>query len=135
MSRHDLRIGRPGRLFILPILWTRPHAEVGDGFVRVRFGWLGRADVPVASIVEARSFPWPWWGGIGVRLGGGGLVAYMARSGVGAMLELEGTCRVRAPLPWSARRVLIGVEDVEGFLADVAAARLGIGPEEDDIGA
>ena len=130
MSRHALRLGAPARALILPLIWTRPYAEVDDGFVRVRFGWLGRADVPLGQIVEARAFPWPWWGGIGVRLGSEGLVGYVTRSGTCALLELEEPLRVRMPVGWSARRVLISAEDVEGFLADVAAARLGIGPEE-----
>jgi hypothetical protein len=115
VSRHALRLGRPARVLILPLLWTRPYAEVDTTHVRVRFGWLGRADVPLGRIVEARAFSWPWWGGIGVRLGSEGL---------------EAPVRVRMPVGWSARRVLVSVEDVEGFLAAVAAARLGIGPEE-----
>jgi hypothetical protein len=130
VSRHALRLGRPARVLILPLLWTRPYAEVDTTHVRVRFGWLGRADVPLGRIVEARAFSWPWWGGIGVRLGSEGLVGYVTRSGTAALLELEAPVRVRMPVGWSARRVLVSVEDVEGFLAAVAAARLGIGPEE-----
>lgn len=130
VSRHPLRLGRPARAFVLPLIWTRPYAEVDETHVRVRFGWLGRADVPLDLVTEARSFRWPWWGGIGVRLGSEGLVGYVTRSGTTALLDLAEPVRVRMPVGWSARRILVSVEDVEGFLAAVAAARLGIGPEE-----
>lgn len=130
VSRHPLRLGRAGRILILPLIWSRPYAEIDDGRLRIHMGWLGRADVPLRAISVAREFHWPWWGGIGVRLGGSGLVAYVTRSGRCALMELETPQRVLMPVPWAAQRIGVSVEDVERFLAELAAARLGVPAEE-----
>lgn len=130
MSRYPLRLGKPARVFILPLVWMRPYAEIEDRTVRVHFGWAGSAEIPVSRIAATSSFRWPWWGGLGVRLGASGLVAFVARSGEGALLEFTEPVRVRMPLGWDARRVLVNVEDVDRFLADIAATRLGIPLDE-----
>jgi hypothetical protein len=117
-------------VFVLPLVWKRPYAEIVERVVHVDFGWAGSAAIPVSRIAAASTFTWPWWGGLGVRLGAAGLVAFVARSGEGALLDLTEPVRVKMPLGWDARRVLVNVEDVDRFLADVAAARLGIPLEE-----
>ena len=64
--------------------------------MRVRMGLLGRADVPVALVDRIGVMRWPWWGGVGVRLGKG-LVAFVAAPGEAAVLELGEPLTVRAP--------------------------------------
>jgi hypothetical protein len=110
----------------LPFLWPlspgRPTASVEDGRLVVRMGLLGRADVPLERVAAAGTMDWPWWGGLGVRIGRG-LVGFVAASGRVALVDLTAPTRVRAPLGWDATSLAIGVEDVDGFIAAVAAAR------------
>jgi hypothetical protein len=102
---------------------------VDEERVSVRMGLLGRADVPVALISAIGTMDWPWWFGVGVRIARG-LVAFVGASGPMVVLELSEPVRVRAPLPWPARRIAIGAEDVEGLAAEIARVRGG-GPGED----
>jgi hypothetical protein len=85
-------------------------------------GWHGRAEIPVARIDRLSTMRWPWWGGFGVRIARG-LVAYVGAPGRIVVVDLDEPLSVRAPLPWTARRVGIGVADPEAFMAAVAEAR------------
>jgi hypothetical protein len=117
-----LRRGWPARVLIAPLApgpWT---AELDEETLSVRIGWLGGADVPLGLIARVSRLAWPWWAGIGVRLGRG-LVAFVLSSGPAAVFELTEPIRVRAPLPWHTRRVVIGAEDVDRLIEAVAAAR------------
>ncbi|HJZ61810.1 MAG TPA: hypothetical protein VKD47_06630 [Miltoncostaeaceae bacterium] len=121
MATFPLRTGRA--TFLLRMLAPGPLvADVGPDAVRVRMGWLGGATVPVVRVERISRIAWPWWGGVGVRLGRG-LVAFVAAAGEAAILELDGELSVRTPLPWRTRRVVIGAKDLEGFVEAVAAAR------------
>lgn len=124
MLRFPLRRGWPGKIFLAPLCPRRPYAELTGDSVTVRMGGLGRADIPLTTIARVGRMSWPWWGGIGVRIGGRGLVAYVARSGPAALLVLAEPHKVRVPLPWRAERVAIAVEDIDGFLAALAAQRV-----------
>ena len=76
---------------------------------------------------------WPWWGGVGARIARG-LVAFVGASGgTLVLIELSGPLRVRAPLGWTARKIAVGAEDVEGLIAAVIAA--GAPPRRDPGGA
>jgi len=117
-----LRYSRWAAPFLLPLAFGRPVAAVEEGFVRVRMGLLGQADVPLGRVARIGTMRWPWWGGVGARLGKG-LVAFVAAPGEAAVLELNEPVTVRAPLPWTTRRLVVGAEDLEGFVAAVARAR------------
>jgi hypothetical protein len=97
-------------------------AEIGDGRVCVKLGWLGRADLEIANIAALSHMRWPWWGGLGVRLGRS-MAAFTTAVGDTARVDLIAPVQVRAPLRWRVQRVIISVEDVDGFLAAVARAR------------
>jgi hypothetical protein len=124
MLRFPLRRGWPGRIFLAPLCPRQPYVELTGDAVRVRMGGLGKADVPLPAIARVGRMNWPWWGGLGVRLGGGGLVAYIARSGPAALFDLAEPTKVRMPLPWTTQRIAIAVDDLEGFLAALAAQRI-----------
>jgi hypothetical protein len=111
--------------FLVPLAGRRLEARVEEGEVRVRMGLLGRAAVPVRLVERVGTMRWPWWGGVGVRLGRG-LVAFVAAAGDVTLLELSEPVSVRAPLRWSTRRVVVGVEDLAGF-ADAIARERGLG--------
>jgi hypothetical protein len=117
-----LRYSRWAAPFLLPLAFGRPIATVEAAVVRVRMGLLGRADVPVEQVARIGTMRWPWWGGVGARLGKG-LVAFVAAPGEAAVLELSEPVSVRAPLPWTTRRLVVGAEDLEGFVDAVARAR------------
>ncbi len=117
-----LRYSRWAAPFLVPLSLGRPTAVVEGDRVRVRMGLLGRADVPVALVDRIGVMRWPWWGGVGVRLGKG-LVAFVAAPGEAAVLELGEPVTVRAPLPWTTRRLVVGADDLEGFVEAVAEAR------------
>jgi hypothetical protein len=122
--RFPLRRGVPGRIFLAPLCPRQPYVELTGDSVRVRMGALGGADLPLEKISRVGRMSWPWWGGLGVRLGGKGLVAYVAQSGPTAVIDLSEPTKVWMPLPWTSRRVAIAVEDLEGFLASLAAQKV-----------
>lgn len=131
MRRYPLRRSRWALPFLWPLSAGRPYAEVGDGEVRVRMGWLGRADVPVERIASIGTMTWPWWGGVGARIARG-MVAFLAASGTVVVIDLTEPTSVRAPLGWKARSIGVGAEDVNGFITAVAAERAAVaGPAAD----
>jgi hypothetical protein len=117
-----LRRSRWSWIFLRPLAWGPLEAEIDQSAVRVRMGWIGSAQIPLELIDRVGRMDWPWWGGIGARLGKG-LVAFVASSGSTVTIELSAPLKVRAPLGWTTSKVLIAVEDVDGFIQAVADAR------------
>lgn len=64
--------------------------------------------------------------------GGKGLVADIGQSGPAALLDLSEPIKVRMPLPWTSQRIAVAVEDLEGFLAGLAAQKVIIDSELED---
>jgi hypothetical protein len=96
---------------------------VDPDVVRVDLGWIGHAEVPVPLIERISVMHWPWWGGVGARIGRGRLVGFIGAPGPAVVIDLAEPLDVRAPFRWSARRVAVGADDVAGLAAAVAAAR------------
>lgn len=107
---------------MVPLSDERVYASVDDTCVRVRMSWLGGADIPLEQIAGIGSLRWPPWGGLGVRLGGG-MVAFVASSGPAVAIELSEPLRVRAPLRWTAGRIVVSVEDADSFTSAIAERR------------
>jgi hypothetical protein len=126
VATFPIRRSRWALPFLVPLAPGRPAAVIEDGRLVVRMGLLGRADIPLERIARVGTMHWPWWGGVGVRIARG-LVAFIGASGPAALLELTEPTQMRAPLKWTADRVAIGAEDVEGFMAAIAEAR-GVSP-------
>jgi hypothetical protein len=108
--------------FLVPLAPGRPAAVIEEGRLTLRMGLLGSAEIPIERIASVGTMHWPWWGGVGVRIARG-LVAFVGASGPAVVLELTEPVEVRAPLKWSASRLAIGAEDVEGLIAAIAEAR------------
>jgi hypothetical protein len=121
-SSFPLRRGWAARLLIAPMAPGPWSAEIDRETLSVALGWLGRAQIPLRLVTRVSRLAWPWWAGIGVRLGRG-LVAFVPASGPAALVELEEPIAVRAPLRWRTRRIAIAVEDVDGLIEAIAAAR------------
>lgn len=122
MTTFPLRRSAWALPFLLPLAARRPTAVLDGDRVSVRMGLVGSADVPLAAIDRVGTMRWPWWGGVGARISRG-MVAFVGASGPVVVLELSEPLEVRAPLRWTTRRVGVGVEDPEGFMAAVAARR------------
>ena len=71
----------------------------------------------------------PGGAGFGARIARG-LVAFVGASGPLVVIELTEPLRVRAPLGWTANSVAVGVEDVDGLIAAIAAGAGGRRPAE-----
>ena len=65
---------------------------------------------------------WPWWAGLGVRIGRG-VVGFVTQSGPAVVLQLAEPLEVRAPLRWTTQRVVVRVSDPESFLHSLAERR------------
>jgi hypothetical protein len=92
----------------------RHYATVGGGVLEVKVGLLGRATVPVRLVSRISSMHWPWWGGVGVRIGKR-LVAFVPASGDALVVDLAEEVKVKAPFGWGTQRLVIGVEEIEGL--------------------
>ena len=98
------------------------RVELGDGELRITVGVLGRARIPLVRIARVTGVDWPPIGGLGVRIARG-LVAFVLESGPCVVIDLDQEVKVRAPLPWGTKKIVVRVED-PGRLADaIAAAR------------
>jgi len=126
ITRFTLRRCWATRL-LWPMVRGEIAAEVGDGRVRIRLGLVGRADIDVSKIARLSRMHWPWWGGLGARLGRQ-MVAYTLAWGDVAVIELVEPIDAKAPMNWRAMRIIIAVDEVDGFLAAIARER-GVVPE------
>jgi hypothetical protein len=124
-----IRIGRRSRLFLRFVFGVRPGHDLvrlGDGVVQIRFGWFNPR-IPVTEITSSRiEGPWRWITAIGVRMN-------ILKRDLSFCGSPRGGVRMdlRAPFrygPLGIRTVYVGVDDLEGFAAALAA--LGV-PGED----
>jgi hypothetical protein len=99
-----------------------PSCELDGDVLRVRMGKLGSADIPAARIARLSRMIWPWWAGLGVRIAKRA-VAFVAQSGTCVLIEFDGELEVRAPMGWRTRQVVVRVDDPDGLMAALHAAR------------
>lgn len=92
----------------------------GDG-LHARFGLLGRADVPLDLVASVGRMRWPWWGGLGVRIGRG-LVAFAGDTGDAVVVDLVHDLAVKAPFTWRTTRLVLVVDEPARLAAAIAAA-------------
>lgn len=111
-------------MFLGPFGAGRPVAVLTGEHLEVRMGIVGRGRIPLERIARVGSLNWPWWGGLGVRIARG-MTAFVASSGRSVLLDLSEPVSVRAPLPWSTRRIAIAVADVDGLIEAIVEARGG----------
>jgi hypothetical protein len=129
MARYPIRIGSRSRRFLRVAFGVTPErawAEIDATVVRVRFGrWDFEA--PLATVTGWRiEGPWRWITAIGLRRSvRHGDVSFAGSPRGGVRLDF------RDPVPWGIIHVpaaYYGVEDLEGFAAELAA--LGIAGED-----
>jgi hypothetical protein len=128
-SRYPIRIGsrsRPLLRLLFGVTREKAWAEIGDGVVRVRFGWWALA-VPIATVARWRiEGPWAWITAIGVRRSiRHGDLSFSGSPHGGVRLDF------RSPVRWGILKVpavYYGVDDLDGFAAELTA--LGIHGED-----
>ena len=113
----------PRSRWALPFLTLcAPHGgtvELDDTHCQIRLGVLGRTRIPLGLVTRVSTMEWPWWAGVGVRIGRG-VVGFVSKSGQIVVIELAGPIEVRAPLRWSTQRVAVSVADTEAFVVALA---------------
>lgn len=98
------------------------YVDVGPTTVRFRFGLLFDEEVPRVALARVRRGRWPWYGGIGWRLGAGGAVGLIGSLDGVVEIELREPRRVRLlGIPWRCRRIFVSLEDPAGFLRELGA--------------
>jgi len=99
-----------------------PHGgavELDSARCEIRLGVLGRAQIPLKLVTRVSTMDWPWWAGVGVRIGRG-VVGFVSKSGQVVVIELAEPIEVRAPLRWSTQRIAVRVADTEAFMVALA---------------
>ena len=129
MSEHPIRVGRRSRLFLRLAFGVRPGRDVvriADGTIDIRFGWFNPR-VPVTQVERWRiEGPWLWITAIGVRMSVRHHdVSFCGSPRGGVRMDFKPRYRYG---PINVPAFYVGVEDLEGFAAELAA--LGI-PGED----
>jgi len=122
----------PRSRWALPFLALfAPHGgyvELDDSHCDIRLGVLGNARIPVALITRVSTMDWPWFAGVGVRIGRG-VVGFVSKSGQAVVIELSEPLEVRAPLRWSTERIAVRVEDPQEFIIALAYRRTALREE------
>jgi hypothetical protein len=95
--------------------------EVEEDAVSFRLGaW--RMRVPRADVADAAPARWPWYGGIGWRIGPGtvGLIGSLANV---VRVNLSTPHRTRVVfIPVRTRRIFVSLDDPRAFIADLGRA-------------
>jgi hypothetical protein len=99
----------------------RARVHVGGGRVTVEFGLLFRGSFALEQIEHVSRSSWPWWGGLGLRVGARGRVGVIGSYEGVVCLHFTRPQRVRAPLPWRCRELYVSLHDPGGFIATVEA--------------
>ena len=121
-TRYPIRIGDRSRLFLRIAFGVTPErawTEISDEAVTVQFGRFG-ITTPLANVARYRiEGPWRWITAIGVRMS-------LRHRDISFAGSPRGGVRVdlRERVRWHGLRIpaiYYGVEDLEGFAADLAA--------------
>ena len=127
--RFPIRISAPWRPLFALFGFHAPSSviELDDEAVRLRFG-TAYETVPLAEIAGASVRRWPFYYGLGPKLGPDGGVSYVGSTEGVVRIDFVAprTMSVWGPFRTSkARCVNVSLEDPDGFLAALDAARTG----------
>ena len=116
----------PRSRWALPFLaLLAPHGgfvDLDDRHCEIRLGLMGRARIPLELITRVSTSDWPWFGGIGVRIGRG-VVGFVTKPGQAVVIDLSEPLEVRAPLRWNTERIAVRVGDPQAFMVALADRR------------
>ena len=122
----------PRSRWALPFLVLfAPHGgsvELDESHCAIRLGAMGRARIPLALVTRVSTMDWPWFAGVGVRIGRG-VVGFISKSGQVVVIDLSEPLEVRAPLRWNTQRIAVRVSDPRAFMVALAHRRTALGDE------
>ncbi len=122
----------PRSRWALPFLVLfAPHGgsvELDEVHCEIQLGALGSASIPLELITRVSTRDWPWFAGVGVRIGRG-VVGFISKSGRAVLIELAQPVQVRAPLRWSTQRIAVRVDDTQAFMVALAYRRTALAGE------
>jgi len=95
----------------------RSFAQIEDGELRVRFGFLFDHRFPLAQIETVIPSRWPLWAGIGWRTTFRGTVGLIGTYVNIVEIRFKERQRVRMVLPLSCRRLCLSMADPQAFVA------------------
>ena len=98
----------------------RAFVQVGERELRVCFGPLFDFRFPLEEVERAAPARWPFWAGIGPRGGFRGTVAFVGAYEKTVEVRFKERQRVRMIVPVPCQRLVLSLEDPEGFIAALA---------------
>jgi hypothetical protein len=95
----------------------RAFVQVGERELRVCFGPLFDYRFPLEAVETAAPTRWPLWAGIGPRVDFRGMVAFVGAYENTVEVRFKERQRVRMIVPVPCQRLVLSLEDPEGFIA------------------
>ena len=109
---------------------ARSFAEVEDGKLHVRMGWLFNERFRLEDVEAASPSHWPVWAGIGWRTSFQGTVGLIGTYVNIVEVRFKKPQRVRMLVPMTCRRLYLSLDEPRDFVAAVQAATAAERPPE-----
>ncbi len=109
-----------GPLLLIGATPKKAYAVLGDSALALRFGWWKLA-LDYEKISAVRLGTWPWYLGVGMRLGPEEGLGLIGRTGPTAIITLREAMTFKVPFPLSRRRLDLSVAQPEAFAAALTA--------------
>lgn len=97
------------------------YVELAHDHLEVRMGAWFHETIPLAAVSKVAPSTWPWWGGLGVKLGHHGVGVVGSTENV-VVVQFREAQKVRVLLEVSATQLWVSLEDPDGFLKAIAEA-------------
>ncbi|MFO0659147.1 MAG: hypothetical protein U0165_04865 [Polyangiaceae bacterium] len=102
--------------------------ELVEGALHLKMGGWFDETIPLSNIAAIAPSDWPWWGGLGVKLGHHGVGLVGAQEGI-VNLKLKEPAKVRVLVSAQVEQVWLSLKDPLAFLSAVSdATKLPVGP-------
>jgi hypothetical protein len=124
MERFPIRIDLLFRVPMLAIGATRRRSfvELREDGLFIRLGFV-RVTIPYADIDAVEPIRWPWWAGLGVRIGPEHTLGLVGSYRNVLRLRLRRPVALKAILTIPASNYAVSVADVDGFQTALARRR------------
>jgi len=113
---------------LTPLLWPfgvrgpRAVASLEEGRLRLQFGALFDHSFPLTAIEHVSRSSWPWWMGMGLRVGLDRKLGLIGGLQGIVCLHFREPVRVQSLVPLRCQDLYVSLEDPGGFIAAVEAA-------------
>jgi hypothetical protein len=119
--RFPILISPLWRYLILPFGATpeRCFAEIEEGELHVRFGWLFNQRIPLEEVESVSLGHWPVWAGVGLRTNLRGTVGLIGTYVNTVEVRFKEPQRVRMLIPMRCERLYLSVQEPHEFISAV----------------